>query len=81
MCATEIALNAALYYEALVYRAVETRRKQQLDASLPVATSPSARSMRLSFAIMPDYISSDVNTAASYRQSVQLSYSAMSMDN
>ena len=57
MCATEIALNAALYYEALVYRAVETRRKQQLDASLPVATSPSARRMRLSFAIMHDNLS------------------------
>ena len=81
MCAAEIARNAALYHEALIYRAVETRRKQRPDMPLPSVTSPNARRMRLSFAIMPDYLNSDVNTSASYRQSVQLSYSAMSMDN
>ena len=71
--ALEIALNAQLYYEALLYRSsVSTKASFQ---EIPVAVRS-----RFSTAIRPDYMYDQKKDSHSYKRKVQILYGASQMD-
>ena len=83
MCAFEIARNAQLYYEALIYY---TRRRQygSSEQELPIDVHsikpPRALRKRFSYGIMPDQVLENAVPQISYRRYVQITYGAISLD-
>lgn len=80
MCALEIASNASLYYEALLYRANETKRKHERSILDTSVQPPACFRTRFVLGIKPDYMYNDISPSLAYSRSVQIIYGAVSMD-
>ena len=80
MCALEIASNAPLYYEALLYRANEAKRKQEHSTVVSSIQPPHCFRTRCVFGIKPDYLYADGSPSLAYSRSIQIIYGTVSMD-
>ena len=83
VCALEIAGNAQLYYDALLYHANQ-RRYGYLNPELPNQTiipePPHALRKRFANGILPDYEFENVAPSITYRRNIQITYGAISLD-
>ena len=83
MCAYEIAGNAQLYYDALLYHA-KKRRYGDLTPEMinqsTISKPPHALRKRFANGILPDYEFENVAPSITYRRNIQITYGAISLD-
>ena len=83
LCAIEIAKNARLYYDALLYQA----KKRRFDDLVPelsnqanIPKPPHALRKRFVNGIIPDYEFKHVAPSITFRRNIQITYGAISLD-